>query len=326
MPLYIADYRADTMRLSTLEHGVYLLLIMEYWDKGSLPDDDAQLAEIAGLSDKDWIRIRDRIRRFFHSGWKHKRIEAELAKAADLSSKRKASAEQRWANRGADTHESVANPAPSRSRADANALHLQSESNANAMQTQCKTDAIGMHRARAVQSQSQSSLREDKRARDGAFQQFWTSWPHKVGKPTAERAFAKCWRELPAILAGLDRYVRAKPPHQAWLNPATFLNQRRWEDEPGAISGAGPPRRGDALAQELAEIYRQEAEDGERYGAEAQGGLGDVLRLAEPPMVDREDGPNSLGLPTGHCDIPHGRAGQGVLEPASPSRLPPVER
>lgn len=95
MPLYVADYRADTMRLSTLEHGAYLLLIMEYWHVGTLPDDDVQLARITGLALAQWRRIRPTIAAFFHDGWKHKRIDAELSRAADISSKRAASAKQR---------------------------------------------------------------------------------------------------------------------------------------------------------------------------------------------------------------------------------------
>jgi len=39
MPLYVADYLADTAHLGALESGVYLHLIMHYWLKGGLPDD-----------------------------------------------------------------------------------------------------------------------------------------------------------------------------------------------------------------------------------------------------------------------------------------------
>lgn len=80
MPLYVADYLADTRRLTTEQHGAYLLLIMEYWQKGApLPDDDKQLAQITGLG-RRWGNARKTVQQFFTVGegvWKHARIEEE---------------------------------------------------------------------------------------------------------------------------------------------------------------------------------------------------------------------------------------------------------
>jgi hypothetical protein len=73
------------------------------------------------------------------------------------------------------------------------------------------------------------------RARSEAFDRFWSVWPNKVGKPVAERAFAKVANEVDAIISGVERYVRDRPPDRDWLNPSTFLNQRRWEDQPAPV-------------------------------------------------------------------------------------------
>jgi uncharacterized protein YdaU (DUF1376 family) len=81
MPFYPCDYLGDTGHLSTLEHGAYLLLIMHYWMKGGLPDDEAQLARICRLQPYRWRRMRDTMAGLFQDGWKHKRIDGELAKA-----------------------------------------------------------------------------------------------------------------------------------------------------------------------------------------------------------------------------------------------------
>jgi uncharacterized protein YdaU (DUF1376 family) len=80
MPLYVGDYLRDTRDLNTLQHGAYLLLIMHYWQHNALPADDARLAAITGLSVAQWRRIREPVQAKFAPGWKHKRIEAELAK------------------------------------------------------------------------------------------------------------------------------------------------------------------------------------------------------------------------------------------------------
>ena len=88
MPLYVRDYLADTNELTTLEHGAYLLLIMNYWQKGGLPTEDAKLAKITRLSLKQWLRIKPTIGKLFSSRWEHKRVDKELAHAAAISLKR----------------------------------------------------------------------------------------------------------------------------------------------------------------------------------------------------------------------------------------------
>lgn len=93
LPLYISDYQADTSHLSTVEHGAYLLLIMNYWQRGQpLPDDDRKLARIAGLGPREWKRIRGTISEFFQvdcSNWFHSRLESELSKLRDKSLKKR---------------------------------------------------------------------------------------------------------------------------------------------------------------------------------------------------------------------------------------------
>lgn len=102
MPLHIADYLADTGHLSALEHGAYLLLIMHYWKDGKLPSDERMIARLAKLSSEQWAESRDMIAALFIEGWRHKRIDEELAKADAIISKRKAAAEQMHENRRAN--------------------------------------------------------------------------------------------------------------------------------------------------------------------------------------------------------------------------------
>jgi uncharacterized protein YdaU (DUF1376 family) len=84
MPFYVGDYLRDTSRLTRDQHGGYLLLIMDYWINGPLPDDDGQLAAIVKASPEEWARLRPALSRFFvvaDGVWRHKRIDAELATA-----------------------------------------------------------------------------------------------------------------------------------------------------------------------------------------------------------------------------------------------------
>lgn len=97
-----------------------------------------------------------------------------------------------------------------------------------------------------------------------AFETWYRHYPHKVGKRAARRAFDRIARSKDAppfaeLVDGLERYIAAKPTDRPWCNPATWLNQGRWADQPdpgrpgftgvrfkgdmtGARSGAGPPK------------------------------------------------------------------------------------
>lgn len=114
MPFYVGDYIGGTMHLSTLEHGAYLLLIMHYWQKGSLPTEDRNLASIAKLPLDSWMEIRPTIAAFFEAGWRHHRIDAELANAQQALSKRsaagKAGASARYGKRIAEVKQPESRP------------------------------------------------------------------------------------------------------------------------------------------------------------------------------------------------------------------------
>ncbi len=88
MPLYIANYLQDTRHLTTIQHGAYLLLIMEYWSKGKLPDSDVARRRVTGMTPKQWSTNRSEIAAMFEPDWRHNRIEGELKRANELRLKR----------------------------------------------------------------------------------------------------------------------------------------------------------------------------------------------------------------------------------------------
>lgn len=103
MPLYVGDYLGDTQRLTTEQHGAYLLLLMDYWRNGAPPDDDAVLAQITRMAIDDWKRIRRVIVRFFDEEdglLFHGRVEIEISKAKTNHDRRversKKASQARW--------------------------------------------------------------------------------------------------------------------------------------------------------------------------------------------------------------------------------------
>ncbi|MEF9678939.1 DUF1376 domain-containing protein [Pectobacterium aroidearum] len=106
MQLYIADYLADTMHLSTEEHGAYLLLMFNYWQTGK-PIPKNRLAKIARMGNERWISVESSLKEFFNDNgveWVHERIDRDLdavrMSLEQRSAAGKASAEARKAKKG----------------------------------------------------------------------------------------------------------------------------------------------------------------------------------------------------------------------------------
>lgn len=71
--------------------------------------------------------------------------------------------------------------------------------------------------------------------------EFWPLYPNKVGKDAARKSWEKAVGRAPVseIMAGLRQYA-AKTDDRPWCNPATWLNQGRWADEPASAANVLP--------------------------------------------------------------------------------------
>lgn len=99
--------------------------------------------------------------------------------------------------------------------------------------------------APVIQSNTKSeSISESNSARDGAFDRFWIVYPKKVGKEAARKAFAKVKAPVDTLISA----VEAQKTSAQWTrdngqyipNPATWLNQGRWEDVLDTVAPAEP--------------------------------------------------------------------------------------
>ena len=65
MPFWVGDYLADTMHLTTAQHGAYVLLILAYWRNGkALPNNEKMLRAIAKFSQQQWEKNKHAILSF----------------------------------------------------------------------------------------------------------------------------------------------------------------------------------------------------------------------------------------------------------------------
>ena len=103
MQLYVADYLADTAHLNAAQHGAYLLLIFNYWQRGKpLNNSNERLTNVARMTKEEWADAKPILSEFFEivgDEWIHWRIERDLlavnSKSGKASEAGKASAARR---------------------------------------------------------------------------------------------------------------------------------------------------------------------------------------------------------------------------------------
>lgn len=241
MPLFVADYLADTAHLSAAEHGAYLLLVMNYWQRGKpLPADDRKLARIARMSDAEWQDSRDTIAEFFHEEdgfWSHKRIEAEIAVAEEKTSKAKKAARISAEVRRANAEQTL-----SERSTDAELLGEVREGKEEPLpETKSSTPNV------------RSIGKPMRPAADEKFEEFWKAYPHR-GKASDPKApalekFARAVKggvDPEAIIAAAGRYAAieqaaGRAGTEKVAQAVTWLNQRRWGDYPAEAPPSESP-------------------------------------------------------------------------------------
>lgn len=69
--------------------------------------------------------------------------------------------------------------------------------------------------------------------REEQFESFWKSYPRRVAKGAARKAFDKAIKKttLESMLKAITEYVAKKPEKIDFKHPATWLNGECWDDE-----------------------------------------------------------------------------------------------
>jgi uncharacterized protein YdaU (DUF1376 family) len=221
MPVFTDALIGDTTHLSAEEFGAYCLILFATWRNNGepFPDEDARLARICRVGAKKWQRLRPVLAGFFDlssSFWRQKRLEKEWH-YVQLSVAQKSRA-------GTASALKRRNSAPT---AVVEPLVRDGQQNLN-----------NPHPIPIIE-ESKEDASHPTRARDpvAGFVEWWLEYPHKVGEPVALKSYRRALaRASPAdLLDGLRRYIANKPPDRNWLNPATFLNQDRWKDQPAPV-------------------------------------------------------------------------------------------
>jgi uncharacterized protein YdaU (DUF1376 family) len=190
MQLYVSDYLADTAHLNAQQHGAYMLLLMNYWQREKPLDNTGdRLAFVARMTPQEWNENKEILAEFFTvdgNEWTHSRIELDLNRVKEKS------AQASFAGR------------------------------ASAVK-------------RALNHKEEDKDKDKDKETTSSFDQFWESYPLRVGKGAALKAWMKAVkRATPQIIVeGACRYASDPNRNPAFTaHPATWLNSDRWTDSP----------------------------------------------------------------------------------------------
>jgi hypothetical protein len=119
------------------------------------------------------------------------------------------------------------------------------------------------HQGDAPETEKSRDKERDRQARAQEFETFYAAYPKHEGRAPAEKAWAKVDAPLQSLLDAIKRQSKSAN----WLKdegryiplPATWLNQRRWEDEGVAIAAPAPRGPDPALAKIKADAAQASA-------------------------------------------------------------------
>lgn len=219
---YASDWLAGTSGLTAAERGVYITIIaLIYENDGGIAYDEKRLARRCGITKSAFVRAVDGLcdegKLSLQNGVvSNRRAEKELSARDIRSQKASASAQERWRGHQPKIVENQ--------RAD----------NANASAKQCSEDA----------NQNQNQKERDKslssaQTRVTRFDDFWAAYPHrngaKKGRKAAETKYTaaiKSGATEADIIEAATRFQQDRQVLDGYApDPATWLNQARWQDE-----------------------------------------------------------------------------------------------
>lgn len=224
--LYIADYQADTAHLTLEQKGAYMELIMNYWQtEKPLNNLDDRLASVLKISKRRFQTMKKLLSEFFiieGDIWTHQRIEYDLEKVLNKSRKASFAASEGARKRANDRLRTL-----SVRRADAG--HIDKD---------IDKDKDRKHKEKI------SVIKDDLAKENLEFEVFWKTYPRKVAKAPALKAYLKARQKysFDEIQLGVVGYLRVCGDDPKFVaHPATWLNQVRFLDPNPQVEVKGAP-------------------------------------------------------------------------------------
>ena len=200
----IGDYRRDTSHLTLLEHGVYRQVLDQYYlNEKPIDLDTTKLERILNIkTEEEKNALANVLQDFFvktKNHYVHKRCDIAIDEYQSKSEKASKAANIRWAK---DKSNSNADAVPTNNQEPLTINHI-----------------------------------TNKPDYDIQFDAFWIMYPKKVGKEAARKAWLKNKPNIDSVIKAVQWQEHSSQWKKGYIpNPATYINQHRWLDEPEELN------------------------------------------------------------------------------------------
>ena len=150
---------------------IYVLLIMHYFKRGGLPEDEAALRRIVRATPLIWRQQSPPVMALFHyeeGAWRHTRIDAERAAAARVSAVRAAAGREGAAARWPSQNRGLPSCVESRTAVESRGLRKSANSNGHQAAEAMPDDGFCHSVAMRLPCKARAT-KQDKEARKGGF-------------------------------------------------------------------------------------------------------------------------------------------------------------
>lgn len=219
---HIGDFDRATRHLTRVERSIYRDLLDVYYDteQALTLDMQALCRRVIARTDEEATAVEQVLNEFFTktpSGWYHDRCEEEIDAFKSSNSQKSAAGKASAAKREAKRQQAL------------NGISTDVEQTLNGTPTNHKPLTI---------NHKPVTNKEPRSLADARFDAFWAAYPKKVGKGSAEKAWAKI-KPTDDLLLTMVSAINQQSKSEQWAkdggvfipNPATWLNQQRWLDE-----------------------------------------------------------------------------------------------
>lgn len=218
----IADYRKDTTHLSMLEHGAYRqLLDWHYLDQSPIPlETEVVFRRLSARTEDEQKAILIVLKELFvctENGYIQHRVMREI-----------------------EQYEAKANRARDNGKLGGRPPKTKVVISDNQEETQEKANSITNKPINSLTNIKKNTKKNNvvvlENQKQNDFEIFWQRYPKKVGKQAAISAWKKFKPRIDDVMFALSWQIESdqwtKQGGQFIPNPATYINQGRWQDQP----------------------------------------------------------------------------------------------